>query len=440
MWLVRVTVVLAGAAFAALLLAIFLQALGVIRGVPFSYNIRNVVVRWRTSLLTALAFTLVVGLMTVMLAFVNGMYALTEKSGVPENVIVLADGATDEVFSNLGYGDVTKIELEPGVERDENNRPLASWEVYILVNQPIAGATEKGRRRRFIQVRGVDDPARSGIVHRLALHPGGHWFGPSGVMAADGEQAVHAVIGEGIARELGHDVGKSSLEVGDVFDLGPRKWMVAGVLRSGGSTFDSEVWAKRQLVGEMFGKNSYTTVVLRAASAPAAAALATDLVANFKTPAVAAVTEPAYYERLNGTNAQFLGAIIVVAVIMAIGGVFGVMNTMFAAIAQRTKDIGVLRILGYSRRQVLVSFFLEALLLSVLGGVIGCAIGFLANGWTATSIISSGQGGGKSVVLKLVVDGKILATGMVFSLVMGYLGGLLPSLSAMRLKPLDSVR
>src|SRR5439155_23031672 len=132
-------------------------------------NIRNLVVRWRISLMAAMAFTLVVGLMTVMLAFVNGMYKLTENSGVPANVLVLADGATDEVFSNLGYGDITKIELEPGVQRDADNRPLASWEVYVLVNQPIADAPEGGRRRRFIQVRGIEDPGRSGQVHRLAL-------------------------------------------------------------------------------------------------------------------------------------------------------------------------------------------------------------------------------------------------------------------------------
>lgn len=412
--------------------------------VPLKYNLRNLIVRWRTSQMTALAFTLVVGLMTVMLAFVNGMYKLTEKSGVAANVLVLSDGATDEVFSNLGFGDITKIDLEPGVARDADNRPLASWEVYLLVNQPIPNAPPTGRRRRFIQVRGVEDPARSGIVHNLSLADGGHWFSSAGVQPLPGsqsqEQAIQANIGEGLARELGLDVGKKSLEVGDVFDLGPRKWIVAGIMSSAGSTFDSEIWAKRQIVGDMFGKSSYSTVVLRAAGADEATKLAADLTANFKTPAVSAQTEPAYYDQLNGTNQQFLFAIMVVAAIMAIGGVFGVMNTMFAAISQRTKDIGVMRILGFSRWQILASFFLEALLLAVLGGLIGCALGSLANGWTASSIISSGQGGGKSVVLKLVVDGAILAAGMVFSLVMGCIGGLLPALSAMRLKPLESVR
>jgi ABC-type antimicrobial peptide transport system permease subunit len=116
------------------------------------------------------------------------------------------------------------------------------------------------------------------------------------------------------------------------------------------------------------------------------------------------------------------------------------MNAMFAAVSQRTKDIGVLRILGYTPLQVLMSFFLESLMLAVLGGLLGCAIGSLCHGFTASSIAGSGAGGGKSVVLKLVVDQYILATGLGFALVMGALGGLVPALSAMRLKPLESLR
>lgn len=431
-----------GGALALFLLLVF--GLGQLGKVPLKYNVRNAVVRWPISLMTGLAFTMVVGLMTVMLAFVNGMYKLTESSGVPENVLVLSDGATDEVFSNLGYGDITKIELEPGVIRDAANRPLASWEVYLLVNQPVPNPTASGRKRRFIQVRGVEDSPRSGAVHNLALHEGGRWLNEAGVApipgGKPGDQAIEAIIGEGLARELGSDIGKASLQVGDVFDLGPRQWLVAGILQSGGSTFDSEVWAKRQIVGDMFGKSSYSTVVLRAATPDGARQLAADLAANFKTPAVATQTEPEYYEKLNGTNAQFLFAFIIVAIIMSIGGVFGIMNTMFAAISQRTQDIGVLRILGFSPRQVLISFFLEALLLAFVGGLLGCLVGLLADGWTTSSIIGSGQGGGKSVVLKFVVDGRILGAGMLFSLVMGCLGGLLPALSAMRLKPLEAMR
>jgi ABC-type antimicrobial peptide transport system permease subunit len=211
-------------------------------------------------------------------------------------------------------------------------------------------------------------------------------------------------------------------------------------MKSGGTTYDSELWAKRGIVGPKFGKNSFTTFVLRTAGLPQAQSLADTLSNKYKKASVTAQPETEYFSKLNATNQQFLYAIGIVAAFMALGGVFGVMNTMFAAVSQRTKDIGVLRILGYARWQVLVSFFLEAMLIALIGGVIGCALGFLANGLTATSIVSSGPGGGKSVVLKLVVDANILAVGMLFTLGMGAVGGLLPSLTAMRLRPLESLR
>ncbi|MBV9126220.1 MAG: ABC transporter permease [Planctomycetes bacterium] len=433
-------------AIAGLLLVILLQAVGVLRRVPFSYNLRNLMVRWRVTLLTASAFTLVVGLMVVMLAFVQGMYKLTQGSGRPGNVLVLADGATDELFSNLGFGDVEKLPHDiPGVLQDENGHYLVSWETYMIVNQPVAGADQNTGKRRFIQVRGIVDPEISGRVHGLDLYPGGAWFDKNaGAQPLPKEKgngnAVQGVLGEGLARELGKDFGKNSLAVGDVFDLGPRQWIVTGILKSSGSTFDSEVWAKQSLAGDLFGKNSYTTAVLATADAASAQSVAEDATRNFKTPAVKARPEVEYYEDLNTTNQQFLYAILFVAVFMAVGGVFGVMNTMFAAISQRIKDIGVLRILGYPRWQILASFFLESLLLALVGGVIGCAIGSLSHGWTASSILSGSAGGGKSVVLKMVVDARTLAAGLGFSLLMGAIGGLVPALSAMRLKPLESLR
>src|SRR5262249_25672545 len=133
-------------------------------------------------------------------------------------------------------------------------------------------------------------------------------------------------------------------------------------------------------------------------------------------------------------------AILVATVAMGIGGVLGIMNTMFAAIAQRTKDIAVMRILGFTRRQMLASFLLEALFIAFVGGVLGCALGSLANGSTASRRAGSSQGHGKSLVLALVVDGDILLAGMLFSLAMGTVGGLGPALSAMWAKPLHALR
>jgi hypothetical protein len=425
--------------------------LAVLGKVPLQYNLRNLVVRWPVTLLTALVFTIVAGLLTAMMAFVNGMYKLTEGSAQPGNVIVLSDGANDELFSNLGFRDTSDLERDPpNILRDAKGQPLASWELYLVVNQPMPEGSpvpaRTGRRRRFIQLRGLDDPQRSGQVHGLDLHPGGAWFSDAGVQAIEeggqSVQAVQAVLGEGIARELGADVSKPSLEPGDVFDLGPRRWVVTGVLKSGGTTFDSEVWVKRQVAGPMFGKeSSYTALVLRTENGDTARETADWVTANYKKSAVQAQTETDYYEKLNGTNQQFLVVFIVVMIFLAIGGVFGVMIAMFASISQRIKDIGVLRIVGFARWQVLMSFFLETLLIALLGGVIGVLLGSLTNGVSMSSIAGSGAGGGgKSVVFKMTVDNNIRIGAIVFILVMGCLGGLLPALNAMRLRALESLR
>lgn len=441
---------------------LFLAAIG---KVPVRYNVRNLVVRWRITTLTAVAFTVVVGLLVVMLAFVNGMNELTEKSGIPGNVVILSEGALDEVFSNLGYGDVGLIERER-VTLGPDNLPLpvpigaafrknaagateylCSRETFCIVNQPIPpppGTDPQAagpQKRRFVQVRGVVNPAVSGEVHDVQL-VAGNWFGTGG-STRGGRQAYPCCVGVGIAKTLGADVGKPTLAVGDTFTLVDNVFEVTGLLGPEGSAYASEVWANQANVGELLGKKTLTTLVARVSdnSAASAAALAYHLRTRFKQQKLKAVTEPEYFADLSKTNKQFLYAIIVVAAIMAVGGVFGIMNTMFAAIAQRTKDIGVLRVIGYKRWQVLVCFMLESLGIAILGGALGCLLASFANGFTVQSILSSGQGGGgKTVVLRILVDQNMIIIGMLFTMVMGRLGGLLPALTAMRLGILESLR
>ena len=234
----------------------------------------------------------------------------------------------------------------------------------------------------------------------------------------DDQPVIEAVLGEGVARELGRDrtpeqlaasANKQRLDTGDSFELAGRQWLVVGVLQSGGSTFNSEIWAKRSLVASLFGKDTYTSLVVRTADEQAAQALKKYFTTQYKRVPVQAEVETEYYESLSNTNKQFLYAIVFVTVVMSLGGTFGVMNTMYAAISQRTADIGILRLLGYSRWQLLRSFLLESLLIAALGGVLGCAIGLLSDGLSATSLVSNGPAGGKSVVLRLAIDLRILA-------------------------------
>jgi putative ABC transport system permease protein len=414
-----------------------LMTLFAVGKVPVAYNLRNLQVRWRITVLTALAFTLVVALLIAMLAFVNGMNQLTERAGQPGNVLVLSSGVTDEVMSHLTMMDADDVETQPGILRDDNNRPLCSREVYVVVAQPLPGGTSERPRRRFVQVRGVEDPLLAARVRDVELFPGSTWFSSAGVREVPGTAAgssgllaVEVVLGEGVAGEWG-------LHLGDLFDLGQRQAVVVGIMKSAGTTFGSEVWAARAKVGDTFGKaNAYTTLVLRTADAASARHVADELTLHFEKAALQAMPEKEYYQKLSSTTDALQGAIYVIALVIAVGSVFGVMNTMFAAISQRTQDIGVLRLLGFGRTQIVISFLLEALLIALLGGVLGCGLGYLANGWTAITLVNRTKG----MVLTLVVDADTLAIGLLFTLCMGVLGGLLPSLSAVRVKPLEALR
>ncbi len=427
--------------------------------VPLAYNLRNVRVRWKTNAMTAVSFTAVIALLTFLLAFVNGMNNLTENSGVPGNVFVLSDGSTDEIFSNLGYGDLDNVERVvvdldekdrvlktpvrvKTIERDGKPVALASRETYYAINMPVPNSNPP--RRRFVQVRSQEDSEVAAAVHNIQLYPGGKWFRAAGV---NDKSQIECVLGEGIAGVLGEDTPtKKPLKPGDVFTLGEVEWVVTGIMKSEGTTFGSEIWVKRfSRIYAPFGKEKYTTLVLRTEqdTREASRAMAHHLSTRYTQQKLKAFSEPDYYAELTKTNNFFLTAIIVVCVVMAIGGVFGMMTTMFASIAQRIRDIGVLRLLGFKRWQVMVSFMLESLTIAIIGGALGCLVAYvLADGKASTSTLSSGGGGpgGKSIALRINVDAQVMAMGMLFTLVMGRLGGLVPALSAMRMKVLDSLR
>ncbi len=453
--------------------------------IPLAYNLRYLWVRRRDTFLTAVVFTVVVALVVVLLAFVNGMYQLNEGTGVPGNVLVLSEGSTDEIFSNLGRADVDDIEKvlvdedsqgrpipKTGVQRltaGPDNKPLfgpddkpiylpedapaavrekarylASRETYMVMNQPVPTKPGEAARRRLLQVRALEDCRLAAAVHNIGLYPGGQWFPENSAVVKDGKTYLACCVGEGAAGTLGADIGKRRLEPGDTFNLGDEDWLVTGVMNTQGTTYGSEIWTgvNNTVVVATGRGNKYTTLVLRMAdnSEASSRAMATYLQDRYTQVKLKAYSEPDYYKELTKSNESFLVCIVIVAAVMAIGGVFGVMNTMFASIAARIKEVGVMRILGFKRWQILIAFMLESLMIAFVGGFLGCLIGSYANGFEASSQLSGGAGSGKSVVLKLVVDYQILAAGMLFTLVLGRLGGLVPALSAMRMEILDSLR
>jgi len=437
--------------FACVLLVVYLAR------IPIGYNIRNLTVRYRTTLLTAVAFTMVIGVLTFLMGFINGLRILTQSSGNPENVIVLSQGATDEGVSNLPFENMADIAQQEGVARI-NDEPLCSREVYLVLSLPIAEPKPNSPSRRLLQMRGLYDPDASAKVHGFELLPGGSWFSQAGVRPpqdANKQAIVEVVLGEGIARGLGTDRSEearkaakdpNSLVVGDTIQLDTRELLVTGIMKTEGTTFDSEVWAKQSVIGPLLGKTNYTTLVLKATSKESAQKLedffsGKDPTNAYEKSQVNAQTETNYFKALGQTNLQLLIGTIVVAAVMGFGGVMGVMNTMFAAISQRVRDIGMLRLLGFSRWRILVSFLAESLLIALLGGLVGCLIGYMFNGFRVTSIVSGGNGpGGKAVVFRVLVDWGVIGIGLSLSMMMGLIGGLIPALSAMRFKPLESLR
>jgi ABC-type lipoprotein release transport system permease subunit len=405
--------------------------------VPLLYNTRNLRVRWRTTLTTTLAFTLVIALLIVMLAFVRGFLRMTEGSGHPANVMVLSRGATDELVSSITAQEAgSELAFQPGVLRNSRKQPLCSREIYVVINQLLPGSEPGKTRRRLVQVRGVEDPGMAAAVRDMGPLAEGGWFSSAGVRILPEEKtgrprvnALEAVLGQGLARQW-------HLGVGDAVEIGPRWWVVVGLLPAGGATYDSEMWAKHQQVAAAFGKeHSYSSVLLRTEGAAAARSVSDDLNKHFTEAQLHFQPETEYYAYLAGTSAGFLTAVHVLGVILAVGGALGVMNTMFAAVTQRRRDIAMLRVIGFARWQVLLSFLIEALLLALVGGVLGCALGSAAHGWSASSLV-----GNRNMTFRLLVDGETLSLALLFTVGMGALGGLLPALSTVRVRPLETLR
>jgi putative ABC transport system permease protein len=381
--------------------------------IPLSYSFRNLRVRWKTTLMTASAFTLVVAALVVMLAFIHGVEEACAASGEPENVLLLAKGDNDEVMSRLDHVVASQVENMRWVARDFANQPLASRELFMALQHQDA----KTGAYRFLQLRGVLPVAFR--VHTVVQVTAGQAF-----RAGQSEM----MIGKGVQRETG-------FQVGDLLEVGRKRWRVSGVFEANGSALESEAWTDlNELASQFRREGAYSSVVLRAPGAEAAAELAERL-GHSRSISVEAMTESAYYQKQAEGAGIMKTAAWVIAWFMGVGAMFGVMNTMFAAIVQRTKDIAVLRIMGFEGRHILLAFLLEATLIAVLGGGLGLALGYATNGFSQSAAV-----GARQIDVSFRIDGGIVSFAGAFTVVMGILGGGLPALSAMRVKPLEALR
>jgi putative ABC transport system permease protein len=360
----------------------------------------------------------VVAVLVAMLAMAEGYRATLQASGGEDSAIVLRGASAAEVMSTLDHESVNVIGQAPGIARDAQNRPLVSPELVVAANLPIQGG--KPNEDGSVQLRGIGDAA-------WAVRPGVKVI--AGRKFASGRREVMA--GTGAQRQF---VG---LEPGKQIKLGAQTWDVVGVFHSG-DAMDSELWADADVVATTYRRgSSRTSVTAKLIDAKAFKGFKSAVEADPRLD-VDAQTTLAYFSKQSEGMTKVIRIIgIVVGAIMAIGAVFGALNTMFATVATRAREIATLRAIGFRGVPVVVAVMLETMLLALLGGVIGGLVAWLIfNGFTASTI----AGGVGQLTFEFDVSPAVLWTGIKWALAIGFIGGLFPALRAARLPVTEALR
>ena len=385
--------------------------------VPLSYSVRNIRVRWRLTLLAVVGITLVVAVFAVLMAMSEGFSTALRSTGRPDNAIIVARGSASEMLSEVTRDERSLILADDRLARGTGGQVKASGESVMIMS--LRKRTDG--RRTNVTLRGV--PPQGFEVRGGIRVTSGRSFTPG---------LAEVIVGRRIRDRV------RGLEVGDTFQYRRRDFKVAGVFESVGAAFESEVWGDFATLGALLNRQIlYNCLVVRMKD-PADIPAFDRWIRSLPGSSLQAVPERLYYENQGGHVAMVLRALArLVAVVMGVGAVFGAMNTMYAIVAARTREIGTLRALGFSRRAILLSFVAESALLALIGGALGCLLALTAHGYTTG--VSNLQTF-REVAYAFRITPAIVGAGMAFALVMGVAGGLLPSLRAARLSIAAAVR
>ena len=383
--------------------------------IPLSYNLRNLVVRKTTTIMTALGIAMTVAVLLAVLGLVEGLQSAFNSTGDPSRVLVMRKGGNAELTSLLTQEQFQIIKIFPGIRTGPDGQPLASLEVVSVINLPSTESPDGVNvTLRGVSLRGVE-MRKVGLV--------------SGRMFQSGQREI--------------TVGKSSaklfpgLGLGSVVKFGRGQWKVVGIMDGHGSAVDSEIYGDGPTVAADFNRaDTYSSALLQATDDVAANALINSLL-NDRRLNVTPMTEKEYYTSLMSSAApvQFLGYFV--CIVMAVGSCFAAMNTMYAAVARRSKEVGTLRILGFTRGSILLSFFLESVFLALIGGIFACIIVLPLNGVT-TALGNFSTFSETSFNFK--IGPQVMLVGLVFSAILGAVGGLLPARQAARKEILTALR
>jgi putative ABC transport system permease protein len=401
--LVAVFVLLIVFAILAGLLAPFLGS------VPISYNFRSIRARWTSTIVAILGIAGTVGVFVAMLSLARGFRATLVSSGSADNALVMRAGSTSEMMGGITLDTVRIIQDEPGVARDADG-PLVTQEVVGVMPFPLISTGTDAN----VQVRGVSPNVFrirtfAKIVEGRMFHPG----------------LSEMVVGKNATRTY------AGLTLGNTVTMGGQQWKVVGIFDAGGSSFDSEVWCDAPILNEVLKRpdNIFQSATVHLTS-PAALQQLKDAISSDPRLNVDVTREVDYYAKQSTTMTRLitiLGGIV--AFIMAIGAVFGALNTMYSAVSERGREIATMRALGFSAWNVILSFLFEALLISIIAAVIGCLAVLPLNGLT-TSTMNFQTFSNLAFAFKITLG--LLVMGLIFALVMGVLGGLLPAIRAAR--------
>ncbi len=377
--------------------------------IPIVYNIRSIRQRWTSGIVAVLGIAGTVGVFVAMLSMARGFKATLVASGSPGNAIVLRAGSTSEMMSAVTLDQVQIVENAPGVARGKDG-PLVSPEVVVVAAFPLkktgtdANVQARGVSPRVLEVR---DNVR--IVSGRMFRPG----------------LNELVVGRNVAGTY------AGLDLGTTVKFGGGTWTVVGVFDAGGSAFDSELWCDAIVLSQVYKRpqNVFQALTVHLTSAAALTGFKDALTADPRL-SVQVESEREYYEKSSRsltTMITVLGSLV--AFVMGIGAVFGALNTMYSAVAERSREIATMRALGFGTVAVVTSFVFEALLIAFVGGVIGCVAVLPVNGLTTGTMNWQTF---SHLAFAFRITPGLLVIGVVFSLLMGLIGGVPPAIRAAR--------
>ena len=399
-WLLLILVVLAGVAM--LLTRRGRQALAVAR-----MGVSTLPQRLGASSVILVGIAGVVGVLVALLAMSGGLAQTLRATGSNDTAIVLRAGATGELASGMTRGDATLVAQAPGIARDAKGVPLASSELVVVANLPKRGSSSDAN----VELRGVGPLARA--AHGKVKLVQGRWFKPG---------LRELVVGVGAEREF------SGVKLGDTVRLGSQPWKVVGVFKAG-DAHDSELWADADTVSSTYRRAGFSSVIVRLAKPADFAMLKAALLSNPQLHVMVQTTRAYYAAQSEGVTKVIRIVGISVGVIMALGAIFGALNTMYAAISARGREIATLRAIGFGGLPVVLAVLLETLLLALLGGVLGGSIAWLLfNGYTVSTLGADFS----QVVFQFHVSPVLLVQGLKWALAIGFIGGIFPALRAAR--------